>query len=523
MVKALAPSSIRGSSWVGLWFVISAWIACPVFAQTGEPKSASTPPPPQAKEESKPATKAAPAQTKEAAKAAPANEAAKPSDPPAAAEEPADDGPKRDSGEIFKDPRAEKFLPNTFVQLPYPAPRPTQNDMNAVKAMVAGQTAIDRGLLSRYVDMQVAELTNHTNIRALIDPPPGQSPNSAAARAVERAVDALVTPIVVARSNQPPNTAFLAAYLPLLQSKVPPLLDNHLIARTQGAIVLGTVGTPALVDLYIKQLADPNQVLWVKLWAARGLTEATQSGRVILDIERAYKAAAALIGIIENEADLPWPVQIRLLEAVGANRQASMNALDRKADVLSILCEVLTEPESRPDVRAWAAWALSMLELGSSIPKVNYPLLTYHIGELAASIGDRIGAEYDTLQGRFEKNKGPASYLTGLLVGQIEPALAGSANVRNSGILGSAHPSAEANRPFAQSVLTQVRAVGKAAVELMRAGGNLQIEARKNLAARVSELRGVLQKGMPKDVELTPGGLKLPIGSAPVADARPAK
>jgi hypothetical protein len=504
MVEALAPRLRRGSSWVWLWMVTISLAASPIFAQTGEPKNAAKNV--QAKSKDTPKKDAPKAQT-------PAKGAAKAAAP--AKDEDDDNANRRDSGEIFKDPRAEKALANTFRELPYPNPRPTASEITSVRNMASGQIGPDRAVISRYIDHMAAELTNHTNIKALIDPG-NISPRAAAARAIEQASDGLIEPLTIARAQQ--NTAFLSVYLPLLQSKLPALLDNHLYARIQAAIVLGMAGNAASIDTFVKQLADPNQVIWVKVWAAKGITNATQNGQVALETQKGTTVAATLVALLEREANLPWPAQLRILEAIGANRLASSAVIDRKADVLSAITKTLADSQARPDVRAWAAWASGLLTISNSIPKVNYPLLSYHIGLLAAEIGDKICAEYDATKGRFERNKGPASYLTGLLLMQIEPALVGVSTVKGSGILNSSHPSAVANKPFAQGLEGQVRNVGKAALDLVRAGGTAQEIARKDLAAKVTDLRAFLQKNRPTDFELIPGGLKVPIAPAQVAN-----
>ena len=505
MVQALAPRFRRGSSWVWLWFwvVPIGLVTPPSLAQTPDAKTKSAPPKAQV-----PTTKGAPPQTKAAGKAAapaPSGEA-KP--------ESADDV-KRDSGEIFKDPNAEKSLANTFTQIPYPTPRPTPQDITAVRNMAGGLIPPDRALIDRYVTFMAAELTNRANIRGLIDPPQNQAPNGQTARAIERASSGLIDPLTIARSQQNPNLAFLALYVPMLQTKLTPLLENHLIARIQAAIVLGMAASPTSVDLFLKQLSDPNQVVWVKLWAARGLTNVTQNGQVTLDEAKGLAVASTLMKLLDD-SEIPWPAQIRFLEALGSNRRASTSLVDRKADVLETVAMVLTEADFRHDVRAWAAYAIGVIGVNGQIAKVNYPLVTTHVGLLAAEIGDRIVSEYDTLTTQFEKNKGPATYLTGLLIYQIEPAFTGLPSVRNSGLINQAHPSAVANKPFAQSVEGLVRNVGKAAVELTRAGGTAQKAARDTLQARIGELRAFLElpKNKPTDLDLTPGGTKFPLTPA---------
>ena len=386
--------------------------------------------------------------------------------------------------------------------------------------MAANLIGTDKAVLTRYVETMAADLTNRANIRALIDPPANQPPNSSTARAIERASMNLIEPLAIAKTSQ--NSAFLSVYLPLLQTKLVPLLDNQLVARIQAMIILGTAGSPAMIDIYLKQLGDENQVVWVKLWAARGITNATQTGAQPLDTQKGLAVATTLLKVLASR-DLPWPAELRILETIGANRLASTSPIDRKADVLSAIITSLTDSQARLDVRAWSAWSAGMIQPSNQIAKLNYALVTYHVGKLVAEIGDKIGEEFDQADGRFDKRKGPATYMTGLLLYQLLPAFDGLPNVRSSGLINNSHPSAVANKPFAQGVETQLREVSKAALELIRSGGAAQAAARKALAARVTELNSFLQKNKPTDVELIPGGVKFPIGPAQVAGGPAAK
>ena len=530
MVKALAPKLRRGSYGTWLWIVTTTLMvggAAIATAQIpdngkGDPKGSAP--------KSKDAPKSDP--TSKTAPGDPANKAT-PGDPSAKAAPKADGDDEaaipsqNDSGEIFKDPQAQKALPNTFPQLAYPASRPSTAEIADVRKMAANLISTDKSVLIRYVDMMAADLTNHANIRALIDPPANPDPNSSAARAVaatarniERASMNLIEPLAIARTSQ--NSGFLATYIPLLQAKLIPLLENQLVARIQAMIVLGTAGSPATIDVFLKQLNDESQVVWVKLWAARGITNATQSGAQPLDTQKGLAVATTLLKVLASR-NLPWPAELRILESIGANRLASTSPIDRKADVLSAVISSLTDSQTRLDVRAWSAWSAGMIQPTNQIAKVNYALVTYHAGKLVAEIGDKIGEEFDQADGKFDKRKGMATYMTGLLLYQMIPAFDGLPNVRNSGLINNGHPSAIANKPFAQATEAQLRNVSKAALELIRSGGAAQSNARKALAARVTELDAFLEKNKPTDVELIPGGVKFPIGPAQVAGGPAAK
>ena len=535
MVKALAPKSRLGSYGTWLWIVtttVLVGVAATVSAQVPDGKNAPKGSAPKSKEAPAGDAASKDATSKAAVKAAPGDPAGKAAPKAEDAKAEGDDeaaiASQNDSGEIFKDPQAQKALPNTFTQLAYPASRSSDLEIADVRKMAANLIGTDKAVLTRYIETMAAELTNHANIRALIEPPANLDPTSSAARAVivnarkiERASMNLIEPLAIAKSSQ--NSAFLATYIPMLQAKLVPLLDNQFVARIQAMIVLGTAGSPASIDVFLKQLNDENQVVWVKLWAARGITNATQSGAQPLDTQKGLAVATTLLKVLASR-DLPWPAELRILETIGANRLASTSPIDRKADVLSAIVTSLTDTQARLDVRAWSAWSAGMIQPGNQIAKLNYALVTYHVGKLVAEIGDKIGEEFDQADGKFDKRKGPATYMTGLLLYQLLPAFDGLPNVRSSGLINNSHPSAVANKPFAQGVETQLREVSKAALELIRAGGAVaQTAARKALAARVTELNSFLQKNKPTDVELIPGGVKFPIGPAQVAGGPAAK
>ena len=168
------------------------------------------------------------------------------------------------------------------------------------------------------------------------------------------------------------------------------MLDKHLLTRIEAMIVLGNTRSPNAIDLFIKQLSNPDQTVWVKLWAARGLANVTQDGQIDLDAQRAMTAGKAVADFLEREKDLPWPVQVRALEALGALRQSSAAPLQGTADMASAALERLADPKARPEVRAWAAWALGLMRVNPQLAKYNYSLIAHYIGLLAADLGDKI-------------------------------------------------------------------------------------------------------------------------------------
>ena len=441
-------------------------------------------------------------------KAAPAEPKAQPGDPAAAAEaNPLADAAtaqKSSEVEVFKDPRADKVLPNTFPELKAPAnfrgDPGRYSDFDEMRSMSGGGTP-DREKIQRYVEYFAAELSSRKNIKALMDPnafastvPVGR--RSAEVRAIDRATSALLDPLVTAREAR--NQAFVDAYSRALLTTLPKLLEGQFFSRIQAMIVLGTLGSPDAIDLAIKQLNDPEQVIWVKLWAARGITGATQEGRVELrDQQKGFAAAKALVEFLAREPEAPWPAQVRALEALGSLRLANL-PLPPTPDMAAAALARLADVNAKLDVRAWAGWALGMMRVGPQVSNYNYALIAYHLGLAAAAIGDRIATDTSSTAQEAQR-------LTGLLLYQIYPAFKGEQGVRSSGLLaiqGAGLP------PTARPLSEQITALALAAVDVTRSA-NTQLPAKRAaVAAKVAELRAFLEKNKPKEDALVPGGPK---------------
>ena len=59
----------------------------------------------------------------------------------------------------------------------------------------------------------------------------------------------------------------MTTYYRILKDELVPLLKNHLIPRVQAMIILGEAGTPEFLPIYIAQIRDKNQTVWVKICA----------------------------------------------------------------------------------------------------------------------------------------------------------------------------------------------------------------------------------------------------------------
>jgi hypothetical protein len=410
--------------------------------------------------------------------------------------------------ETYRDPRAEKCLPNEFKVL---GSRRGRSTANQVKAMAAAQAGVERTAIEQFVDASINELTDHNNIKAVIDPEAGFAPNASSQFAIQQATDNLLEPILAARAVN--NAGFLSTYNQVLLQKLPPLLENHLLARLAAMIVLSQTGMPEAVEIFIKQLGDADQTVWVALWAARGLTTVQQTTRYNLDAPRAIRASKALADFLEREKELPWPVQYRALEALGSLRLANTPQMQRgQPEMAGTATQFLTDPAGRPEVRAEAGWALGMMVVPAGINQYNFTMLAHTVGELAAALGERVKEIYP-------KNPDQAKALTGLIVTQILQTFDGIDAARDSGLLKSPHPAANSARPFIKQVSDKTRPVAASAARLLNEPAGRAAVNLKDLDAKVADLKILLEKNPPPNTWLVPGGPNFPRAGAQVAAA----
>jgi len=483
---------LRGCSWAWPSIVLIGVLAAPAWAQ----------PPGSSKKSDEPGT------SKKAAEDTSKKEATKKE---AAADEEAVEQPEKKPAniEVFEDPNAAKAN-GQFSPLPSVAMNPRQ--LKEVRAMAGGGTP-EKDLIDKYVKYYAAQLTNKAAINALIEvganPPP--PPGGAAARGIREASAGLTDPIQTARRAN--NTAFLTMYTRALLGEAPKLLRNHLVARIEAMIALAQTGHQEALDTFIKQLDDKDQTIWVKLWAARGITNIVQTPTGFQELQggtaAAVRAAKALISFLSQD-DLPWPAQLRALEALGALRLAADPTAQTKVEMATAALERLSNPDARLEVRAQAGWALGMLRISTANGKVNFPLIAYYVGEVAADLGERVAASYAT-------NMTQARYWTAPLLYQIWPALNGLSGVRDSGLLHM--PSlAPADRTFIDQVNGLVKPVAKSAVELIKSPTGGREKLAKELSDRVGALKTFLDKNQPSDTKLVPTGKPFPLQAQMAGD-----
>ena len=420
--------------------------------------------------------------------------------------------------EIFKDPNAEALL-DVKKYNPIRSVRMMPGDVEAVKVTAGNpNAAVDTTVIRRMVDGMVAQLTNTKNIQALIDPPPNMPAGSPTMRAIEEATRNLLEPIYMARAAQ--NTRFLTEYNRILLRSLQPLLKHHLVPRVQAMIVLGQSGNPEALKLFLDEIRNPRQTLWVKLWAIRGITNIKQNPSARLSAAQEIEAARVVAAQLDEKTkDMPWPLQLRALEALSSLRQGYIPAAPKNAEMAVAAMRILADPKARTEVRAEAARALGMMQITTAVPDYNSPLVAYAAAQLAARVGDQIVASYSADKGT-PLNATKAEYLTALLVGPVYQAFEGQAGVRESGLL---HGNATTVRSDIQKVADQIKPVAKAALELIRAPKG-QLKARRaDLAARVEALKDFLAKNVPANRHLVPDddGFLEDAGSQAGAPAEP--
>lgn len=401
--------------------------------------------------------------------------------------------------EVFKDPNAEEILNvNDFNPIRNRPPMP--GDVEAVKGMAGNPiAAVDPTVIRRMVEGMVAQLTETKNIQALIDPPPNLPAGSPAMRAIDEATANLLEPLYMARAVK--NTRFLTEYNRILVRSLQPLLKHHLVPRVQAMIVLGQSGNPEALKLFLDEIRNPQQTLWVKLWAIRGITNIKQNPSARLSAAQEIEAARVIAEQLDEKTkDMPWPLQLRALEALSNLRQGYVPAAPKNAEMAAAAMRILADPKARTEVRAEAARALGMMQITAAVPGYNFPLVAYAAAQLAAHVGDQILASYSADKGT-PLNATKAEYLTGLLVGPVYQAFEGQAGVRESGLL---HGNVTAARSDIQKNADQIKPVAKAALELVRAPTGQRKARRADLAARVEALKGFLAKNVPANRHLVP-------------------
>jgi hypothetical protein len=441
-------------------------------------------------------TKSEPAKDKTGDDDAAAKDEKKGDQPPAELPPDPSQGQKAIAVEVFQDPNAVEVMDLKKFN-PIRNRKHERGDVEAVKSMAQDPNMpVDTTQIRRVVDSMIADLTDTRNIQALIDPPPDQKANAATVQAIENATTTLLEPLFTARANN--STRFLAEYNRILLASLPRLLKHHLVPRIQAMIILGQSGNPDALKTFTDAIKDPQQTVWVKLWALRGISNIKQYAGGRLSAQQEIDAAKVIADLLDKKKDLPWPVQLRALEALANLRHGFVPTSPKKADLAASAMRVLADPKARPDVRAEAARALGMMQITAAVPNFNFGLIAYAAAGLAAQLGDQIVANYSDKGAALNEPK--AQHLTFLLLGPLYQAFDGQPGARDSGLL-HVNPAA---RGEVQHVLNQIRPVAAASLDLVRAPAGQRKQRRQDLVTRVAALKDYLAKNAPANRHLVP-------------------
>lgn len=496
-MKGQGMSPIVRGWYAGLMSMAVVLTLHPAAPAQEQPKARSGGPPPSAKAEAPAPDAAAP----------PAQEAPGAKLPSAALED------------RYKDQRAVAALANTFPEL-FPNARSlaTSSADARINAMAAGRQPFDRSIIPGYIQAQIAQLTAHRNIDALLD----TSADPRLAKSIEEAGQRLVNPILAAIEAK--NATFRTAFTQALLNVAPDVMKNHLYARLMLLLALGRSQEPQALDLLKKQLEDPNQPAAVKHLAAVGISQIAPVMRG--NVGEAMRAAKSVQTFLERESGTFWPVEMRALEALGALRQSTANQLNPKPEFTATAMKYLADPEARPIVRAWAATALGMLRPTAKPDDVNFYLMAYNMGLVAAEVGQRIAA-MDVDPKNSEKTR---QYLEQVRrdtddLMQLYQGFEGDPALRDAGLLKIDHPAALRQREAISAIATKVKAIITASVALSRSAGELIGRNRAELARTVEGLKAALAQAAPQDYALYPGGPEFrgqATAAASAAERRPA-
>lgn len=430
--------------------------------------------------------------------------------------------------EVLHDANAENALENSFPELPGVALN--NGDDGAIQQQAAAKANPDPVMIERWVKHFAAELTKKSSIGSLLAPE--SDGKQRASRGLDEAASKLMEPLRIAGATNPPNTTFLGIYRDKLRNNLPPLLDRHMFTRVQAIIVLALAADGQNAKLFVNQVANPDQLMIVKLWSLRGLSLITSSGQNEQAITGALQqdAIRAIIAYISAKPDAdpssipPWPAQVRALEALGSLRLSTLDILNNKAEATTAALAILADPKQRLESRAQAAWAVGMLRVPTQVKEYNFSLLAWHIGRVAVAIADEIERTFNTgisaavidsakeesakdAQANSAYNITRVAYLADLIAFQAVPAFSGDPKARESGLNNVPnHPSIASARASIREIGTRVHALARTAIQLSRSVGVQVPDARKAFQAALKDLREYLEKNPPKSFALVPGG-----------------
>jgi hypothetical protein len=262
--------------------------------------------------------------------------------------------------------------------------------------------------------------------------------------------------------------------------------------------------------------------------------------------------AKVVADFLANTEDVPYPVQLRALEALTALKQGFEPNRPERAAMASAAMRFLADGEAKFEVRSEAARALGLMQIPPTVRKYNFPLIAHSVGLLAADLGTQINtliperevksatskaatapdavkpAGKATSKGKAAAASAPtattparkpttnpvkARYLTALLIGPVYQAFDGVPGARGD-IGGLIRNSSGDGAAYSQKVFELVKSVAKASVDLITTGARQTNDRKNDLQARVDALRDFLAKNAPPDRHLVQGGEDFPLAQA---------
>ena len=229
----------------------------------------------------------------------------------------------------------------------------------------------------------------------------------------------------------------------------------------------------------------------------------------------------------KRTAICPGCCRLRGLEALAALRQGFLPTQPSKVHMATTAMKFLADPEAKLEVRAEAARALGMMQIGSSVQKFNFLLVAHAAGQVAVEIATQINGLYFEGSGTgkdakapHEENRTKSLYLAALLMGPVYQCFDGVSSQRDSGLL---RMDQSATRADIQKIFGMIKEISQSVVDLMGSPPKQYKDRKKKLSSQTSELRAFLEEHRPANRRLVPGGDPLPGDEAGTALPRPAQ
>jgi hypothetical protein len=174
---------------------------------------------------------------------------------------------------------------------------------------------------------------------------------------------------------------FRREYKSLLQKYLTQLLDNHLWTRVNAMKLLAKLEDEGNIDLFVKQIRDPQQHEAVKLWAIKGIGQLGQ--RRISQVDLEARAVAALLDTLTQKGELQSFTRQTIVQALGAVGRPMRTAIKKDCEVSIELLKIMRDPANRRWDRHEAMIALAQLQIPADID-YNFQLVAHEIGQFVA-------------------------------------------------------------------------------------------------------------------------------------------